>query len=341
MNKRKHSIIERIAETLRIIPNLHKEEEAPEKRLAEAGDLTKFPPPEKWDNWVEYEAKSWPRLEKKNYMIVPTTCFNCESACGLTAYIDKATMQVRKFEGNPYHPGSRGRNCAKGPATINQLTDPDRILYPLKRVGKRGAGKWERVSWDEVLDDIAGRLAKPSRKDATTRSPTTWGAPATKATWTACCRPGTWTATTATPISAPPARASAMPSGTATTAHRPMPRQCFILLISAHFESGHYFNPHAQRIIEGKMKGAKLAVIDPRLSNTASMADYWMPTYPVPRLRIAGHGQNPRRRAVQPRVHGKLGELGRVPRGPPSRQGAHFRELHREAMREEYAEYTP
>ena len=54
----------------------------------------------------------------------------------------------------------------------------------------------------------------------------------------------------------------------------------FILLISAHLESGHYFNPHAQRIIEGKMKGAKLAVMDPRLSNTASMADYWMPTRP-------------------------------------------------------------
>ena len=57
-----------------------------------------------------------------------------------------------------------------------------------------------------------------------------------------------------------------------------MPR--FILLLSAHLESGHYFNPHAQRIIDGKMAGAKLAVMDPRLSNTASMADYWMPTYP-------------------------------------------------------------
>ncbi len=54
----------------------------------------------------------------------------------------------------------------------------------------------------------------------------------------------------------------------------------FILLISAHLETGHYFNPHAQRIMEGKMAGAKLAVMDPRLSNTASMADYWMPTQP-------------------------------------------------------------
>ncbi len=54
----------------------------------------------------------------------------------------------------------------------------------------------------------------------------------------------------------------------------------FILLISSHLETGHYFNPHAQRIIEAKMKGAKIAVLDPRLSNTATHADYWLPTWP-------------------------------------------------------------
>jgi anaerobic selenocysteine-containing dehydrogenase len=53
-----------------------------------------------------------------------------------------------------------------------------------------------------------------------------------------------------------------------------------ILLVSSHLESGHYFNPHAQRIVEGKMAGAKLIVLDPRLSNTASMADHWLPTWP-------------------------------------------------------------
>ena len=91
-------------------------------------------------------------------MLVPTTCFNCESACGLLAYVDRDDLHVRKFEGNPEHPGSRGRNCAKGPSTINQVTDPDRILYPLRRVGKRGSGQWERVSWDDALDAIAARI---------------------------------------------------------------------------------------------------------------------------------------------------------------------------------------
>ena len=111
-------------------------------------------------------------------MLVPTTCFNCESACGLLAYIDKNTLEVRKFEGNPEHPGSRGRNCAKGPATLNQVTDPDRILHPLKRVGDRGEGKWERVGWDEALDDVAGASARRSRRGGRKRSCTTSAGPA-------------------------------------------------------------------------------------------------------------------------------------------------------------------
>src|SRR2546427_10046732 len=53
-----------------------------------------------------------------------------------------------------------------------------------------------------------------------------------------------------------------------------------ILLISAHLESGHYFNPHAQRVIEGKSNGAKLIVFDTRLSNTATHADYFIAPYP-------------------------------------------------------------
>ena len=54
----------------------------------------------------------------------------------------------------------------------------------------------------------------------------------------------------------------------------------FILLLSSHLETGHYFNPHAQRIMEAKERGAKVCVIDTRLSNTASKADYWLSTWP-------------------------------------------------------------
>ena len=53
-----------------------------------------------------------------------------------------------------------------------------------------------------------------------------------------------------------------------------------IFLISAHLEAGHYFNPHAQRIIEGQQNGATVICVDPRLSNTASMVDHWLPAWP-------------------------------------------------------------
>ena len=279
--KHKPTLVEKIAEKLRLIPDLHQEKTTDLPHLQEPGKLTNYPPPDKWDNWTEHEAKSWPKREKKSYTIVPTTCFNCESACGLLAYVDKETDQIRKFEGNPYHPGSRGRNCAKGPATINQITDPDRILYPLKRDGKRGEGKWKRVSWDEVLDDIAGRIRKalqekrnnevayhvgrPGHEGYANRILQSWGVDGHNSHTNIC---------------------SAGARFGYNIWHgydRPSPDHAnakFILLVSAHLESGHYFNPHAQRIIEGMMKGAKLAVMDPRLSNTASMSDFWMPTYP-------------------------------------------------------------
>src|SRR5437762_11184184 len=53
-----------------------------------------------------------------------------------------------------------------------------------------------------------------------------------------------------------------------------------ILLITAHLESGHYFNPHAQRVMDGKASGAKLIVFDTRLSNTATHADVFIAPYP-------------------------------------------------------------
>ncbi|RME99699.1 MAG: hypothetical protein D6768_14465, partial [Chloroflexi bacterium] len=56
--------------------------------------LVYFPPVEKWDDWVEYDSKSWPKKVAKHYMLVPTVCFNCESACGLLAYIDKETLEI-------------------------------------------------------------------------------------------------------------------------------------------------------------------------------------------------------------------------------------------------------
>ena len=250
-------------------------------KLTPDTELVSSVPPERWDDWREYDPKQWPRKVEKAYQLVPTLCFNCEAGCGLVAWIDKESGEVRKFEGNPLHPGSRGRNCAKGPATINQIRDPERILYPMRRVGARGEGRWERISWDVVLDEIAARIRKAFREDrrnevmyhvgragaerSVERVLKAWGIDGHNSHTNVC--------------SASARLGYALWSGF----DRPSPDHAnaeFILLLSSHLETGHYFNPHAQRIIEAKHAGAKIAVMDPRLSNTASMADFWMPTYP-------------------------------------------------------------
>jgi len=250
-------------------------------RLIPGSELTNFPPPERWDDWQEYDARAWPRKESHEYRLVPTTCFNCESACGLLAYVDKQSGEIRKFEGNPTHPGSRGRNCAKGPATINQVYDPERILHPLKRKGPRGSGQWEQVTWADALEDISGRMrtaiqedrhdeimyhvGRPGEDGFMDRTLKAWGVDGHNS-HTNICSSGARTGYAMW-------MGHDRPSADFANAK-------FILLLSSHLETGHYFNPHAQRIMEGKQAGAKLATIDPRLSNTAAMSDTWLPTWP-------------------------------------------------------------
>ncbi|HSB01661.1 MAG TPA: molybdopterin-dependent oxidoreductase [Anaerolineales bacterium] len=244
------------------------------------GRISQYPPPEVWDDWVEWDGKEWPKRVARRYTLVPTVCFNCESACGLLAYVDKDTYEIRKFEGNPVHPGSRGRNCAKGPATHNQVYDPERILYPLKRVGKRGEGKWERISWEQALNEIAEKMresrarrrdgivyhvGRPGEDGYAMRVVQAWGVDGHNSHTNIC------------------SSSSRAGYNFWTGQDRPSPDYAHartILLISSHLETGHYFNPHAQRIIEAKTNGAKLIVFDPRLSNTASMSDAWLPTWP-------------------------------------------------------------
>jgi len=247
-----------------------------------AGGLASFPPPARWDDWSEYDPSKWPRKVSRHFRLIPTICFNCEAACGLLAYVDKETGHIRKFEGNPAHPGSRGRNCAKGPATLNQVYDPERILYPLKRAGKRGEGKWQRVTWDEVLDDLAARIRAALKEGRRNEIIYHVGRPGHELVYNQRIL-HSWG------IDGHNSHTNICSAGARTGytfwqgIDRPSPDYAnarFILLLSSHLEAGHYFNPHAQRIIDGKTAGAKLCVIDTRLSNTATRADYWLTTWP-------------------------------------------------------------
>ncbi|MEM2273159.1 MAG: molybdopterin-dependent oxidoreductase [Candidatus Bathyarchaeia archaeon] len=123
----------------------------------------------------------------------------CFAGCGLLAYIDKKTGKIVKVEGNPEHPISKLWVVYPDPfsqekfvcydrATIPDfparwLYHPDQLMYALKRVGERGEGKWQRISYEQALDEIAEKLKELRDKygpecvafiEGTMRSDTFW-----------------------------------------------------------------------------------------------------------------------------------------------------------------------
>lgn len=93
---------------------------------------------------------------------VRTVCQACHAECGVIAHV--VDDRVTGIEGDSHHPMNRGFVCVKGRAEPERLYHPDRLKYPLRRAGERGAGKWERVSWSTALDDIAGKLTQIKEK---------------------------------------------------------------------------------------------------------------------------------------------------------------------------------
>ncbi len=95
---------------------------------------------------------------------VSSACWQCVTRDAIVGYVEDGRLV--KIEGNPNSPRTNGKICARGQAGVNQVYNPDRLLYPLKRVGKRGEGRWQRISWGDALDlivnggTIAGREVK-------------------------------------------------------------------------------------------------------------------------------------------------------------------------------------
>ncbi len=110
---------------------------------------TNFPDPEKY----------------KHTERVPGMCQLCSTVCGTIAHVSDG--RVIKIDGNPADPNSRGKLCARGQAGLNHQYHPERLLYPLKRVGERGSGRWRRITWDQAYDELAERLNACRRSDPT------------------------------------------------------------------------------------------------------------------------------------------------------------------------------
>jgi len=211
---------------------------------------------------------------------IPTNCHVCNIQDGAIAYVENG--RIVKLEGNPEHVSTRGRLCAKGNSGMWYSYDPDRILYPLKRVGARGEGKWKRISWDEALAEVAQKLDAAIKEDPNTicmkygrnrsggvidRFMNTLGS-ATVINHTSVCESSkkigmepTWGPDIETPDFA---------------------NTKYILNFGSNImEAAYFHNPYSQRLTEGMAENkAKLVTFDVRLSNTAGRSDEWIPVFP-------------------------------------------------------------
>jgi anaerobic selenocysteine-containing dehydrogenase len=91
----------------------------------------------------------------------------CHGGCGALLHV--ADGAIVKIEGDPESPLNRGRLCPKGASSLETLYHPDRLRHPLKRAGERGEGRWERISWDRALDEIAAKLLEIKREEGAER----------------------------------------------------------------------------------------------------------------------------------------------------------------------------
>jgi sulfite dehydrogenase (quinone) subunit SoeA len=89
--------------------------------------------------------------------VARTTCYMCACRCGIKVHLEDG--RLRYIEGDRDHPVNRGVLCAKGSAGIMTAVSPARLDTPLKRVGPRGSGSFEAISWDEAMSIATRRLA--------------------------------------------------------------------------------------------------------------------------------------------------------------------------------------
>lgn len=94
--------------------------------------------------------------KRQHTQVLKSVCRSCHGGCGVLLHVRDG--KLIKVEGDPTSPLNHGRLCPIGTVTLDLVYHPDRLTYPRRRLGPRGSGRWERISWDHALDQIAERL---------------------------------------------------------------------------------------------------------------------------------------------------------------------------------------
>ncbi|SEA30229.1 Anaerobic selenocysteine-containing dehydrogenase [Desulfuromusa kysingii] len=217
--------------------------------------------------------------------IKKSACYFCHNNCGLNAYVKNG--KVVKVEGDDNYPINNGGLCSRGNMNFKFHDHPDRINYPLKRVGKRGDGNYERITWDQALDEIAGKL---------TRIKSEFGAEAL-ATAGGTLRTDDWARRRFMNLYGSPngfhnAHLCWIPTFMIETAiygwcpFEPDLANSRCAVMWGH-NPGASAMPEMRHFSDFQKKGMKLIVVDPRYTETASKADIWLPLRPGSDIALA------------------------------------------------------
>ena len=220
-----------------------------------------------------------------------TICNFCSSLCNVrvTSHTRNGTRRVVKLDGNPHSTLNRGKMCARGQAGLRQTYDSDRIKTPLIRVegSRRGDYAFRAATWEEAWDYIARRTQQAAIR------PWEW---TMVGGWTSCVFYMNWSVPFALANEVPNIVASPM-QHCVTTGHlgtdavtgnfnihdEILPdydNAKYILLIGNNASIGAVSTCRVVRFAQGKRNGAKVVVVDPRLSETAAKADEWISIRP-------------------------------------------------------------
>lgn len=241
-------------------------------------------------------AEATRRLQAER-RIVHSACVMCPAECAVAVNVENGVATT--VYGNPYAPLNAGVLCAKGAAGIQMVYNANRIKYPMLRVGERGEGKFKRASWDEALDYIADRLIAIKRKhgpeaiimdcgDVTDRDPyyylfRAFGTPHTVEHGSICDTPRRhgpmlmFGGKRVEPDIMRPVLVR-QPDGSLKNDYTYRTR----LIIYAGWNpfTANRIVYESRGTVEAKLAGAKIIVIDPAFSNTATKADQWIPIRP-------------------------------------------------------------
>ncbi len=105
---------------------------------------------------VQQPSMSLPGSGQGADVVLKSVCRSCHGGCGVLLHVRNGVLV--KVEGDRESPLNHGRLCPIGTVTTDLVYHPDRLKYPLRRKGKRQSGDWERISWDQALDEISTRL---------------------------------------------------------------------------------------------------------------------------------------------------------------------------------------